>query len=293
MRRTLRAFVLLLAALLPVATAVAATPRRPPVRPVSAYEPATDGRGVTAWEDTRDAGVVDVLRDDQPVSSPSRVAVPERCSFGAPSATALAFVCGRPDAPDYADLRLVGFSGVPLRTLDIARLTTARANGEGYWVGALGGAVADLRGSGNHVDFDQYVRLDDGSVIDPRPYSTRTALDLDAPSARTALCAPLRRLSIRDPYVYRAPWLLEVHRGRALLSRCGSARRRDLGGTSLAKLVLTRRYAAFEHGEGLVLHRFSDDATFRYRFKELSGLYGGTDRRLWLTADAGTSVIEP
>lgn len=282
-----------LLALLIVAPAATATPRRPPLRPTSVSAPTTDGRAVTAWQDAEHAGVVHVLRDDRPRSQSQHVPLPSGCDFGANAATTLAVVCTRADGLSFGELRLLDFTGATLRTLDIARLTTDRANGEAYFATALGGAAATLWGVGNHVSFKQYVDLDDGSAVDRGPDTPDTALDLDAPNARAPMCAPLRRLSLRDAYAYRAPALLEIRGGRALLSRCGSARRRDLGPAYGRELVVNRRYAAVTNGDSVTLHRIADGATFHYKMPDEPFL-AGTEHRLWVSTPTGHPwVIEP
>jgi hypothetical protein len=277
-------------------TGAAATPRRPPAHPTTAVEPATDGHGVVAWPDADDTHVAHVLRDDQPRSAATRVPIPTGCGLGAPSATALAFVCTRPaDGLSFGELRLTDLAGAPLRTYDLERFTLARANGEAYYATALGSAVVQLYGGGNHVSFDQWIRLDDGSALDlsRQQDDLATARDLDAPTGRTPLCAPLRRADLRDPYAYNKPYLLEIRRGHARLSRCGSTRRRDLGIAHGRSLVVTRRYVAWMQGGGVAVRRLADGATFRYRSDDNVAIFGGTDRRLWLLLGDRTVVVEP
>jgi hypothetical protein len=295
MRRALTALALALAAaglVAPTATAAGA----PPARPTTAVEPATDGHAVAAWQDADDVDVAHVLRDDQPRTAATRVPIPSGCELGAPSATALAFVCTRAaDGLSFGELRLTDLAGAPVRTYDLARFTTARANGEAYYATALGSAVVQLYGGGNHVSFDQWIRLADGSALDlsRSTDAPTTARDLDAPTGRAPLCAPLRRLNLRDAYAYNKPWLLQLHRGHALLSRCGTTRRRDLGTAHGRSLVVTRRYVAWMQRGGVTVRRLGDGATFRYRSNDDVAIFGGTNRRLWLLLGTRTVVVEP
>lgn len=291
------ALVALLIALVAVpGAAAAATAPPPPLRNTTAFAPSTDGRAVAAWRDAADGRVVHVLRDDQ--RAPATVTMPPGCEFGATSATALAAVCtGQPGDVPFGELRLLDpATGATVRTLALARLTANRAGGEAYYVTALGSALAVLEGQGNHVLFDQYVRVGDGTLADPGPADPRTATDLDAPSGRTPLCAPLRRLSVHDPYRYRAPWLLTIHGGRALLSRCGSARRRDLGAARADRytggLVLTARYVAWSEPRGVAVRRLAGGPTFHYRASGHAHL-AGTDHRLWMWSDPHAWTLSP
>lgn len=287
------ALVIVLALAAALAPTAAAAPR---AHPTTAVEPATDGHSVAVWQDADDVHVAHVLRDDQPRTAATRVPIPGGCELGAPSATALAFVCTRPaDALSFGELRLTDLAGAPLRTYDLERFTTARANGEAYYATALGSAVVQLYGGGYHVSFDQWIRLADGSALDlsRTTDSPATARNLDAPTGRTPLCAPLRRLSLRDAYAYTKPWLLQLHRGHALLSRCGATRRRDLGTAHGRSLVVTRRYAAWMQRGGVTVRRLRDGATFRYRSNDNAAIFGGTDRRLWLLLGTRSVVVEP
>jgi hypothetical protein len=288
---------------LAVPTTAAAAPARPPLHR-TALAPVTDGRSLSVWadggEDSSTAAFV--LRDDQPRdATPATVPLPSSCLFGAVSAAAIGLLCFSPGVYGPDQLVRIDLATGARTTIDVGEHTHFDANGEFYYLGGLGTGVADVRVMGFHESSIDAIRLDGGGLVDPHP-TPRTVFDLDAPTGRTTLCAPLRVGSVVgrrthrrvfDAVAYRAPWLLARHRGHARLARCGGPRVRDLGPASDGPLVVTARYAAWTLGREVLVRRLRDGATFRYTIP------GGhpprlaaTDRRLWI---AGTHhyVVEP
>jgi hypothetical protein len=95
------------------------------------------------------------------------------------------------------------------------------------------------------------------------------------------------RSGLPDVHVYRAPWLLVRHAGRATLRRCGRRHGIDLGPTrSATDLVLTARHAAWIRDRHTVMvRRLRDGATFRYTIPgPFPPRLTGTDRRLWIAS---------
>jgi hypothetical protein len=173
-----------------------------------------------------------------------------------------------------------------------------------------------------HVDAgtQDFLRLADGRRIEPPVASPHRVPTLDANSGTVRLCAPLtlgrHRVTDVDDFgetynyaaidaaAYRPPWLLTVHRGRALLRHCGSRAVRDLGPADddLGTPVVTSRFVAWRSAGAYRVHRLADHATWVYSLPLIFGDrdYGSqpqlhaTDHRLWIGDGAGNAfLIQP
>jgi hypothetical protein len=308
---------LLLALLLP------ATVRAAPPSMVHVLSfPSTDGRSAAAWAD---GDAVRVLTDDQPLGGETLLPVPDGCRLGALNATDVVYECAGADT-ELRRVRLQDRSTGAARDSPVA-FQPFGAHGQLYALSDAGRALAVIHNSdAPHVDAGQnYRRLSDGRDVALPVASRHRALTLDTASGTVRLCAPLtlgthrvtyaddfdgRRVTYDaiDQHAYRPPYLLTVHRGRALLKRCGARRVRDLGpvpDTSAdPTLVLTARYAAWATASDtpLRIHRLADHHTFTYTLATLARAYSpvaprlaATDHRLWLIAADGTDplLIQP
>lgn len=307
MRRTLALAVLLLA--LPASARAAAVPL-PPVRHVVDL-PFTDGRALAAWERQ---GAVRTLADDQPLGGETLTPPPAPgCALGGANATALAFDCPDRDSVHRIWLRdrATGASRPTALTY-----TQGGAGGQWYSLNGVGAAIADIHNTdGYHVDAgDHRFRLSDGGSVPADSPSARRVASLDDPSGSVALCAPLTigthrvdvvddlfgttgRVTVRDAAVYRAPWLLTIHRGRVLLKRCGTKRVRDFGPAAddRTPMAITGHYVAWATPYVRIV-RFADLRKLTYRWLGLGDhdlRLAATDRRLWAGDAKSTFLIEP
>lgn len=277
------------------AVAAAPAPAAPSIADAPAF-PYTDGRSVAVWAD---AGGLRVLRDGMPLAAAATLPGQSRdCTLGGVNGTAAGWLCG--EAPPNAayrwaleleDLTTGALSEPPGEGAIRAGLTES-SEALGFRIAAFGDAAMRVTTLGLHDDYTDVFRLDGG----PRPpaYAPAGAVaDYDTKRAYRRVCAPAPGRT--QKLLYRAPWVLSIHRGRVYLRRCGTRVARLVGATGGTTAVLTTRYAAWVASDFRVAVRMlATGKTYKFDttpFITTEPPMAATAQRLWLSDRQGRARV--
>lgn len=272
--------------------------------------PVTDGARLSAW---LTHGKVTVLRDTDRRDSGSTVSFATDCfldDFFGVRSDAIATVCGgsavKPMHSVLYDLATARVTAVPGGSALADYMLSHDANGEFFYVDAVGRRLLQFHGSSSHDDFSFLQDLLTGRVFDSPRLGPHQIVDLDRADAVGALCRPLavttHRSDIdpgareRDPATYTAPYLATLSRGTARLGRCGRHARVTLGRSRIAP-VLTSRYVAWATATRLRVLMLRSRRRLTFVLREPSNgiiepTITATNHRLWLHYGHTVRVLE-
>jgi hypothetical protein len=277
--------------------AVAAAPAQavPTIADAPAF-PHTDGRSVAVWTD---AGGLRVLRDGTPLAAAATLPGQSRdCALGGVNRTAAGWLCAeaRPNAALRWALELedltTGVLSEPPGEGAIRDGSTEGSEAQYFRIAALGDAAVRITTIGLHDDYTDVYRLDGGPK--PPAYAPAgTVADYDTKRAYRHVCAPAPGRT--QKLLYRAPWVLSIHRGRVYLRRCGTRVARLVGATGGTTAVLTTRYAAWVASDFRVAVRMlATGKTYKFDttpFITTEPPMAATAQRLWLGDRQGHAKV--